>query len=130
MSESPKIIVAYRGRCFTIEYARQANGRLLGLEFFNALEPRWRARIFSLYKRLGDIGSIENREMFRKEEAEFFVFKAFRARLLCYFRQDQRVVITHGFDKKADRTRKQQFDRAARIKQEYEDYLNTLHKRK
>lgn len=81
-------------------------------------------------KRLGDFGQIQNREMFRKESGGFWAFKAFQARLLRYFRPDQRVVITHGFSKKGDAIRKQEFERAARIKQEYEDYLSGPRQRK
>lgn len=123
-------IIAYRGPCFTIEYARQANGEAPGLGFFNSQDPRWQARVVYLYKRLGDIGQIQNREMFRKESGEFWAFKAFQARMLCYFRQDRRVVITHGFSKKTDKIRKQEFERGTRIKQEYEDCLSGLRERK
>jgi len=124
MSDGGGTFVAYRGSRFTIEYARQANGDVPGLEFFKSLDARWQARLFYLYKMLGGIGQIRNKEMFRKEEGEFFAFKAFQARLLCYFRSDQRVVITHGFSKKTDNINKQEFARAARIKQEYEDNLS------
>jgi len=129
MSDGGDITVAYRGISFTIEYARQANGDVPGLEFFNSMDPRWQARIFSLFRRLGDAGRIENREMFRKETGEFFAFKAFQARLLCYFRADRRVVVTHGFRKKTDNIRKQEFERAGRIKDDYENYLFGLRKR-
>jgi hypothetical protein len=130
MRESADGVIAYRGVQLTIEYAHEANGEAPGSAFFNSLDPRWQARIVYLYKRLGDVGQIHNREMFRKETGEFWAFKAFQARLLCYFRRDQRVVITHGFSKKTDKIRKQEFDRAARIKQEYEDYLSGLRERK
>lgn len=130
MAEPIEIIVAYRGPRFTIEYARQTSGEYPALEFFDQLEQRWKARLVYLYKTLGDVGRIQNREMFRKEDAEFWVFKAFQARLFCYFRSDQRVVITHGFGKKTDKIREQEFERAARIKREYEDYLIGSRERK
>ena len=130
MSKPAEIIFAYQGFRFTLEYARQANGEHPALEFFNKLDGRWKARLIYLYKILGDIGQIQNREMFRKESGEFWAFKAFQARMLCYFRSDQRVVITHGFAKKTDKIRVQEFDRAARIKQEYEDYLGRPLERK
>ncbi len=130
MCESADRIIAYRGGRFTIEYARESNRDVPGLDFFKSLEPRWQARFVNLYKRLGDFGQIQNREMFRKESEGFWAFKAFQARLLCYFRPDQRVVITHGFSKKGDAIRRQEFERAARIKQEYEEFLAGFRLRK
>ena len=130
MAEPTEIIVAYRGSRYTIEYARQSNGEHPALEFFNKLDRRWKARLLYLYRMLGDIGQIQNREMFRKESDEFWAFKAFQARMLCYFRSDRRVVITHGFGKKTDKIRGQEFDRAARIRREYEAHLSGARERK
>src|SRR5438552_18417991 len=95
--------ITYRGSRFIIEYARLANGTAPGLEFFNSLEARWQARIQVLYQRLGDHGRILNAEMFKKKEGGFCAFKAYQVRLLGYFRQDARVVVTHGFIKKTDK---------------------------
>jgi hypothetical protein len=65
---------------------------------------------------MADAGRIRNDEQFSKLEGEFFEFKAYQIRMICYFRADKRVVITHGCVKKKDRIDREQLRRAARIK--------------
>jgi hypothetical protein len=80
-----------------------------------------------LFKRLGDEGRISNREKFKPiENTEFWEFKSFQIRMPCYFRQDRRVVITHGFLKKGDNIRRGDLIRATNIKNEYEAILKEI----
>jgi hypothetical protein len=46
----------------------------------------------------------------------------------CYFRNDGRVVITHGFLKKDDKIRAGELARATNIKNEYEAILREIPK--
>jgi|HubBroStandDraft_5_1064220.scaffolds.fasta_scaffold52909_3 hypothetical protein len=118
--------VAYRGALFTIEYAKRRDGSMPGLDFFNEAEVRWQARLIILFKLLADTGRIRNLEQFRKIAEGLFEFKAFQVRMPCYFRPDQRVVITHGFRKKKEgATPRQEIERAAQIKAEYEERLTS-----
>jgi|SRR5690348_7154710 Gp49-like protein DUF891 len=122
--------VAYRGLKLTIEYAIRSDGSTPGLEFFSQLQPQWQARIHHLYRILGDIGRIANDEQFKKFEPPFFEFKAFQVRMPCYFRNDKRVVVTHGFIKKRKGAApKQEAERAKSIKNEYEAALGRMPRR-
>ena len=116
-------LIAYRGPLFTIEFAIRADSSVPAHTFFNELDPRWQARFLVLFKNLGDTGRIRSREQFRKFSGEFFEFKAFQNRMPCYYRPDRRVVITHGFVKKQDAAPRQEVERAATIKNEYEGSL-------
>ena len=118
--------IAYRGARFTIEFAIRADSSLPARDFYNQLEPRWQARLNALFKLLGDTGRISSKEFFRKFSEGFFEFKAFQTRMPCYFREDARVVITHGFTKKREGAApKQEVERAKTIKVEYEGRLTS-----
>lgn len=115
--------LAYSGCRFTIEYATLQDGSCPALEFFNGLDRRWQARMYYLYQRLGDTGWMGNEEQFSKVSADFYEFKAFQVRLLCYFKPGSRVVVTHGFIKKRNRMDRNELARAERIKKAYEGSL-------
>ena len=113
-------IIAYAGPLFTIEYATLTNGSVPGRDFLAQQDPRWQARVYSLYQKLGDLGAIQNREQFKKVSDQFWEFKAFQVRMICYFLPGRRVVVTHGFAKKKDAFDKREIRRAEAIKSEYE----------
>ena len=115
--------IAYCGGKLTIEFARRTNGSIPAVEFLTAQEDRWQARLAALFQRLGDFGRIRNREKFKKVRNDFWEFKSFQIRMLCYFRRDGRVVITHGFIKKGDSIPGSELLRAENIKREYESIL-------
>jgi len=115
--------IAYCGGKLTIEFARLSNGSIPASEFLTALEERWQARLLVLFQRLGDFGRIDNREQFKKVKGDIWEFKSFKIRMLCYYRPDKRVVVTHGFVKKEDRIPTRELLRAESIKREYESIL-------
>lgn len=117
--------VVYRGTRFTIEFAVLVDGSQPAAVFVQALDRQFQARLNVLFERLGESGQIHNREQFKKANTDFWEFKAFQARVLCYFRSDRRVVLTHGFLMKKDKMDKQELARAASIKNEYEQVLKT-----
>lgn len=110
--------LAYQGRCFTIEFALLPEGQMPAKEFLEGLSLGDQAKISALIKRLGDLGEIRNREKFKKiERTEFFEFKSFQVRIIGFFMQGRRFVLTHGFPKKQDNIPQSQLERANRIKQ-------------
>jgi hypothetical protein len=124
MSDGPSRSIAYQGARLTIEYARLASGSCPGLDYWNSLDARWQARLYALFERLANQGFISNKEQFRKEEGDLFSFKAYQARLLCYYAPRKAVVvITHGFTKKTDRMSRGELKKGQSIKAEYEALL-------
>lgn len=50
---------------------------------------------------------------------QLFEFKADQGRVLCFFFVGKRVILTHGFLKKGDKTPKDEIDRAIRSKVDF-----------
>lgn len=121
--------IVFRGRKLMIEFAELNNGTVPGRDFLREQPAQQRARLHVLFARLGDEGVIPNRELFKPiEKSGFFEFKRHQIRMPCYFREDKRVVITHGFIKKRDKISAGDLERAKHIKEEYEALLGRLKK--
>jgi phage-related protein len=117
----PKREVLYRGEFHTVELAITANGRCPSEKFLDGLSDLEREIILRLVKRLADKGKLSNTKQFKKVEGtEFFEFKNFQIRMPCYFHEDGRVIITHGFRKKGDSIPPEQIKRMKRIRNENE----------
>lgn len=111
---------AYRGRKFTIAFARLSNGQSPGAGFFDALPIRDKAKLMSLFRLFGDHGRISNREKFGALDTGLFEFKSFQIRMpFAYAKGERRLVlITHGFYKKKNKAPKDEIERAWRILRE------------
>jgi hypothetical protein len=71
--------------------------------------------VHALLKRMGDFGVIRDPGKFRPEGEGIYAFKSGRIRLLCFL-DGRDVVVTNGYDKKAERVRRQEIERAKRIR--------------
>lgn len=116
----PKGKVFYEGTYHAVELAVRCDGSCPAQEFLDGLSRKELAGIARIIKRLADFGKITNREQFKQIEPGFNEFKYFQIRMPCYFKPGRRVVITHGFRKKADKISRAEIDRMKRIKAEYE----------
>lgn len=116
-----KRIFAYKGSVVAVEFAVRTNGDSPGSIFFGELGVSDKAKLLKLFETLGDQGRIKNQEKFKHIEGagNFFVFKSFQIRMLC-FRLGHSYVITHGYIKKADKMPPEQLTRAEKIKEEHE----------
>jgi mRNA-degrading endonuclease RelE of RelBE toxin-antitoxin system len=79
------------------------------------LAPKDRARVHALLQRMGDFGVIRDPGKFRPEGNGIYAFKSGRIRLLCFL-DGRDVLLTNGYDKKAEKVRRQEIDRATRIR--------------
>ena len=112
---------AYEGRRKVIAYAVRSDDSSPGLDFYEGLDRRDKAKLNALFQTLGDHGEIRNKEKFKKiEETEFFEFKSFQIRMPCFFLPGNLVIITHGFWKKKDKANPAEIERARLIKGEDE----------
>lgn len=112
-------IIIYSGSLFTVEGAVRTNGECESKDFLDALVESERAKIFKIIKRLADFGVVQNPQQFKKVEGEIWEFKEFQRRILMYYLPDRRIILTHGFIKKGDRTPKTEINRANTIMNEY-----------
>jgi phage-related protein len=112
--------VAYQGTVFAIAFARERSGACPASEFFDELSLLDKAKLVALFQIAGDQGKFCNPEKFGDLGNGLFEFKSFRIRLPFAYAKNERglILITHGFFKKKDKTRKEEIARAWRIYEE------------
>jgi hypothetical protein len=109
--------IAYRGLKRTVVYATVAHGSP-GLDFYEQLSVREKAKMNKLFEWIGNHGWINNDQKFKPiEGTEFLEFKDFQIRMPCY-RVGDLIIITHGFKKKSEAISPQEIARATRIRRE------------
>jgi hypothetical protein len=112
--------VFYPGHARVIEAAVLLDGSMPAKDFIDSLSDGDQAKLYALFRLLGDTGWIRNQEKFKKVEGtEFFEFKSFQVRMPCFFMGDRRVVVTHGFRKKKEKIPRGEIERAKRIREEH-----------
>ena len=114
----PKII--YEGKKFTIEAAIRNNGSIPASDFIESLSKGDQVKVNALFRLLADMGRIGDEEKFKNLESGIWEFKSFQIRILCYFAKGRLAILTHGFFKKGNKTKKSEIEKAIQIKNEYE----------
>lgn len=120
------------GAKFAVEYARAANGAYLAEEYLGELDRHTRAKLDALIERFSKAGGIRNKEQFKllKGGSQLFEFKHYQARLVGYYATRKgAIVLTHGFTKKSNDTPSSEIERANRIRDDYERYLQNEQQR-
>lgn len=112
-------LIAYRGEKFTLEWYFDSSGKSNASEYFHQLTEVEKDKIFHLFKLLGDIGKIFNKQKFRDEGGQIYAFKSDQNRLLCFFFHGAKVIITNGFQKKQDKLPPREKERAIKAKEDY-----------
>lgn len=111
----------YRGRVWTL-YLLAEGTREFAREFVDGeLTTEQRAQVINLLKRVADEGLPSNPARYRvlQGHANLAEFKRSQVRLLCFFDGPGRIVLTHGFKKKTDRTPREEIERALRLRDAY-----------
>src|SRR4030042_2731137 len=104
-----------KGPCAIVAYARRKNGSRPAKDFIENLEKSDQATLTRSFIQMANVGKINNIEKFRKLRGRIFEFKSFhRARVLC-FQIGKTWLLTHGFNKKTDKTPPGQIERAEEI---------------
>ncbi len=65
-------------------------------------------------------GKIANREKFKQIDGRLFEFKAGQIRMPCFFDKKNRIIVTHGFRKKADDIPPSEIRRAKDVLENYD----------
>ncbi len=102
---------AYKGEIFRIEFWRVA--------WISVTQNA--AEVCCPFCDVGNVGKISNEQKFKHLTGtdQLFEFKADQGRVLCFFFVGKRVILTHGFSKKSDKTPKGEIDRAEKTKAEF-----------
>ena len=92
--------IAYEGSRLIIEWYFDESGHSQAFEYFMSLSASKKRKILFLFETIGELGKLFNKEKFRYEGDQIYAFKAIPDRMLCFFYQDAKIIITNGFVKK------------------------------
>ncbi|MEW6609586.1 MAG: type II toxin-antitoxin system RelE/ParE family toxin [bacterium] len=98
-----KEYIVYQGSEYIIEWYFDQKGISESFNYYQKLDKARRIQLLKLVKRLGDIGKIYNKELFRYEGEKIFAFKPKPDRYLCFFYRGKKVIITNAFTKKSQK---------------------------
>jgi len=114
--------VVYQGSIFTIEFYVKQSGEALAEHWLEAQSEAMQVKFASLFAWMGDHGRIANERKFKHLTGsnQIFEFKADDGRILCFFFYGKRIILTHGFRKKGDRTPPGEVARSETLKNEFE----------
>ncbi len=114
-------ITIYDGQIFQVEAVVLDNGSVPAEEWLDSIPQKQQQKFATLFKLLADAGKLWNERKFKHLEGsdQIFEFKVDEGRVLCFFFVGQRVILTHGFAKKAAKTPKGEIERAEKYKSDF-----------
>ena len=103
-----------------MEFYQSPNGEVLAEEWLESQREKIQQKFAALFAWIGEHGKIWNERKFKHLTGsnQIFEFKADEGRVLCFFFTGGRLILTHGFVKKGDKTPHGEIERAEAIKQE------------
>ena len=112
---------AYNGQIFSIEFYVAEDNSCPAEEWLESQPLKMQQKFAALFTVLGDVGKIFNEQKFKHltGTSQLFEFKADQGRVLCFFFVGKRVILTHGFLKKSDKTPRGEIERAEKMKAEF-----------
>lgn len=114
-----KKFLAYQGEEYTIEWYYNEQGNSNARKYFDTLAEVQKDRLFYLLQRMGDTGSIANKEKFNYEGDQIFAFKPAPDRFLCFFFEGSKIIITNAFKKQTQKMPPKEKERALSAKNDY-----------
>ena len=116
-----KEFVANRGDRLTLEWYFDTNGRSSALEYFEELSFSEKKKLFYVFMQLSKRGKVFNKEKFRCEGDKIYAIKASQDRLLCFFFDGVKLIVTNGFKKKSNKMPRREKEKALIAKKSYEE---------
>lgn len=120
-----KEYVIYSGEKFTVEWFYNEQDTSDAKKYFDDLSDSQKRKFLVLVERLGQFGTISNKQKFRNEGDKIYAFKPKPDRFLCFFFKDGKVIVTNAFEKKQDKLPRTEKERAL---QRMNDYINRIEK--
>ena len=120
--------IAAKGNWGTVRWAIiPPNSSSQAREFYLALDKDNKAKVLTLFQRLAEFGTIQNREKFRKlgekagsQARGLCEFKSHQIRFIGDFRPDHRFIVAWGTRKKKDELDRSDIDAALKILIDYD----------
>ncbi|MCE5316557.1 MAG: type II toxin-antitoxin system RelE/ParE family toxin [Parachlamydia sp.] len=120
-----KNFIAYRGPSFTVEWYYTKEGKSPAWEYFQDLDMEDKIKTLNLMQLMATEGKIFNQQKFRHEGDGIYAFKPKPHRLLCFFCDGKKIIVTNGFVKKQDAMPPEEKKRALKYRRDYEERLQT-----
>lgn len=119
-SSSSRLV--YDGAALRIEFDVAPNGVAPAEAWLDQLSRGSQQKFAALFVRMGETGKIWNERKFKHltETDQIFEFKVDADRILCFFFIGRRLILTHGFRKRGDKTPPREMERAESYKQDFE----------
>lgn len=113
--------IAYKGKKFTIEWYFDRRGKSESLDHYGKLSFDRRKKVFKLFRLFGEMGKIFNREKFRYEGDQIYVFKASSDRFLCFFFDGRKIIVTSAYKKESAKIPANEKQKALKARKDYEN---------
>ena len=111
----------YSGRHLRLEFYQSSDGTVPAEEWLESQTIKIQQKFAAMFAWIGEHGRIFNEEKFKHLTGsdQIFEFKVNDGRVLCFFFACGRLVLTHGFIKKNNKTPKVEIARAESIKSDF-----------
>ena len=108
---------------YSVDYYEDENGRKPAEEFIDSLDIKMRAKVFGRLELLEAHGARLGMPFSRHLDDGIFELRAVMGgnitRILYFFVVGERVILTHGFVKKTQKTPPRELERAKRIRSDW-----------
>jgi phage-related protein len=123
LPSKPTSKLVYQGAVLRIEFYVSLSGEVPAEEWLESQAEARQQKFGALFAWMADQGKIWNERKFKHLTGsnQIFEFKVEDGRVLCFFLVGKRILLTHGFSKKGEKTPKGEIERAEAIKN---DFLN------
>ena len=108
---------------FDIDYCKEAGGDVPAKEFIDGLRPKMKAKVLGRLALLEEYGPRLPMPFARPLKDGIYELRTPQGsditRMLYFFVIGERVIVTHGFVKKSQKTPKREIERALRMREEW-----------
>jgi phage-related protein len=121
LTRAPTSKLVYEGAALRIEFYVAESGEAPAEDWLESQADSRQQKFAALFAWMGDQGKIWNERKFKHltGSEQIFEFKSDDGRILCFFVVGKRLVLTHGFSKKGEKTPKGEIERAELIKKDF-----------
>lgn len=108
---------------FEVDFYEDEKGRSPVLDFISSLDAKMKAKVFGRIELLEKNGPLLGMPFARHLDDGIFELRTVQGsnitRILYFFVVEERVVLTHGFVKKTQKTPARELDRARRLREDW-----------
>ena len=108
---------------YRVDYCVTGGGKCPVERFIDGLREKTRAKVFSEVAMLSEFGPVVGMPYARQLEEGIFELRVSQGkdevRIMYFFAPSQRIVLTHGFLKKTEKTPSREIRRAKRMRDEW-----------